>query len=47
MYTLVDAGCLATSFGAMKRCQVIDLLAEGVNEYILDEVKIPIYVCEW
>ncbi|XP_046839554.1 F-box only protein 17-like isoform X2 [Xenia sp. Carnegie-2017] len=42
-----NGGCLATSFGAMKRCQVIDLLAEGVNEYILDEVKIPIYVCEW
>lgn len=42
-----DLGCIATSFGPTKRCQVIDLLAEGVSEYILDECKLPIYFCEW
>ena len=42
-----DLGCLATSFGPTKRCQVIDLMAEGVTKYIMDECKLPIYVCEW
>jgi hypothetical protein len=44
---LVDLGCIATSHGPMTRCQVIDLMAEGVSEYIMDECKLPIYVCEW
>ena len=44
---ILDLGCMATSYRETKRCQVIDLVAEGVSEYVLDECRIPIYVCEW
>ena len=45
--SILDQVCIATSGNGTKRCQVIDLVAEGVPEYMLDELKLPIYVCEW
>ena len=47
MLFILDQVCIATSYNGIKRCQVIDLVAEGVPEYVLDECKLPIYVCEW
>ena len=47
MLFILDQVCIATSHGQTKRCQIIDLVAEGVSEYLLDEGKLPIYVCEW
>ena len=44
---IADLGCIATSYGPTKRCLMIDLMAEGVTEYIMDECKLPIYICEW
>ena len=38
---------MTTSYEPTKRCQIIDLLEEGVPASVLDECKIPIYVCEW
>lgn len=42
-----ESCCIATSFQGTTRCQVVDLVAEGVSEYILDECKLPIQVYEW
>ena len=39
--------CIASSYGPAIRCQVVDLVAEGASEYILDECRLPIQVYEW
>ncbi|XP_072175074.1 F-box only protein 6-like [Diadema setosum] len=42
-----DPKSFATSYGQCAREQIIDLLAEGFTEEMLDELQPPIFVSEW